>query len=512
MAKRDKKGPTQERESAGAEIIKKFKQSPGIYIGSVVILVLVTVTFIGGDFLSGGGLGSSGGDLTFGYYDKVPISWVPGNMLSQYYEQAVFNFRSQGYDPNDSWVSYYIWKQAYERTVVHTAVLQMTNKSNYKASGKTVDKEIVQLPQFYDNGRFSMTLYNRMSDSARLSLWRQTQEDLTKRMFFRDFFRLLVPENEANFIAAMGSPNRSFEAVRFFVDDYPESEYLSYAYDNSALFGTIHLSKISVSSEREAKRILDSVRNGTITFEDAARTQSIDGFSDRGGDMGIRFCYELNDEIPGFFDRDTIYNLGRGEISDIVSTTDGWSFFRVESELIDANFNDSGMMDRVRFHLRSFSRGRMEDWAIEQAYNFINDSMESGFGNAVRSRNLERYSFGPLPLNYGGVDLFTSLESFENSGISSQELQELSSNENFWRVAFSAPVNSPSEPLVQGNYVFVFFPVQESETNESLIENVAAGYASYVETITDRSLQFYFLSNDEKMEDNFSDVFFRYFM
>ena len=82
MAK-NKKLPVQDKVSASQEIYKKFKQNPGIYIGSVVILVLVVVTFLGGDFLSGGGFRGNDGDLTFGYYDKAPISHVPGNFFSE---------------------------------------------------------------------------------------------------------------------------------------------------------------------------------------------------------------------------------------------------------------------------------------------------------------------------------------------------------------------------------------------------------------------------------------------
>jgi len=512
MAKKDKNAPAHEKESFSDGITKKFKQNPGVYIGSVVILILVTVTFIGGDFISGGGFGSGGGDLTFGYYDKAPIAWVPGNMFAQYYERAVQNFRYQGYDPNDSWVNYYVWKQAYDGAVVHTGVLQMAKKSNYAPSEKAVDKAVVQLPQFQDNGRFSLALYNRMTDTARLSIWRQTQEELAKISFFNDFFGLLIPENEANFIAAMSSPERSFEMVSFQVDDYPDSEYLVYANQNVNLFNSIHMSKISVSSnEREAKRIRASINDGTITFEDAARAQSSDSYADRGGDMGIRYLYELDGEIPGSADRDNVYNLKRGEISEVIATVDGWSFFRIENELTQADFNDFAVMDRVRSYIRNFARGLMEDWAIGQADEFIAESQEAGFLNAARWRNKAIRSFGPLPVNHGGVDLFTSLESLTVDGVTPQDLKALSQNENFWKTAFSAPINTPSKPLVQGNNVYVFIPTAESQADESALESIASMYTSYfLNSTAEQSLHFYFLNN-ERMDDRFSDTYFRYF-
>jgi len=512
MAKKDKNALNQEKESFSEGISKKFKQNPGVYIGSVAILVLVTVTFIGGDFLSGGGLSGGSGDLTFGYYDKKPISWVPGNMFSQYYERAVFNFRNQGYDPNDNWVNYYVWKQAYDGAVVHTGILSMTHNSKYTPSEKAVDRAVLQLPQFQDNGRFSMALYNRMTDTARLSLWRQTQEELAKISFFSDFFGLLIPENESNFIAAMSSPQRSFDFVSFQIDDYPDSEYLAYANNNPELFNSIHLSKISVSTnEREAKRILASIRDGNISFEDAARAQSADNYADRGGDMGIRYMYELESEFNNSQDRDALFKLARDEISEVISTIDGWSFYKIMNELTQADFNDPVVMDKVRYYVRNYPRGLMEEWAIAQADDFIEEAQSAGFINAARWRNKTIRSFGPIPLNFGGVDLFTSLESLTVDGLSAQDLQSLSQNDEFWKTAFRTPVNAPSKPLVQGSNVYVFLPTSETESDESALENIVNQYTAYfLNSTAEQSLHFYFLNN-EKMDDRFSDTYFRYF-
>ena len=511
MAKRDKKTPDQEKESITSGISKKFRQSPGLYIGSVVILVLVVVTFIGGDLLSGGGFGRGGGDLTFGYYDKSPISYVPGNMFSQYVERVSQFYRNQGIDPNDFRFGAQMWRQAYEAAIVHTAVLQVMNRSDYVIPKRVVDRNVAQLPQFQENGRFSSALYNQMSESSRSSLWRQTQDELIKIMFFSDLFGLLIPSSEADFIANMPVPSRNFDMVSFNVDNFPAEEYLSYARENSDLFNSIHMSRITVSNEREARQLHDQIKNGTNLFEDAARSHSQDSYADRGGDMGNRYFYELEREILNADDRKAVFALTKGALSDVINTFDGWTFFRIEEELVHADFEDETVMDRVRSYVRSFQRGRMEDWAIAQANEFITDANESGFATATRWRFMESQSFGPLPINYGGVDLFTSLESFSIPGFNQHELGSIASNENFWRIAFSAQLNTASEPLVQGNHVLVFYPTEQVEVLEDTINNIASMYTSYwLNNITEQSLQFYFLSQ-AKMEDNFWDVYFRIF-
>jgi hypothetical protein len=153
----------------------------------------------------------------------------------------------------------------------------------------------------------------------------------------------------------------------------------------------------------------------------------------------------------------------------------------------------------------------MEDWAIAQARDFIADAQTSGFDNAVIWRSLEKRSFGPLPINYGGVELFTALTFFPISGFSEQDMQSMSRNENFWRIAFSTALQTPSEPLVQGSNVLVLIPLDQTTAEEDAIERIALMYSSYwANYVSQQTIQYYFLTGvKDKMEDNFWDVYFR---
>ncbi|MDR3019428.1 MAG: SurA N-terminal domain-containing protein [Treponema sp.] len=512
MAQKDKKTSVKASEQSTSELSRKFKQNPALFIGTVIVLVLIVISFVLVPAIVPES-SRGAGDLNFGYYDKAPINWVPGNMFSQYQQQAAQYYQSQGIDLNNFNVNAQIWRQAFEAAVVHAAVLQVAKRSNYTVPKRTVDRQVAGLPQFQENGRFSSALFNQMSETNRLALWEQVREELAKLMFYNDYYSLLIPSAEAGFIANMSSVMRNFEMVSFSVDAYPDSEYLAYAHDNIDLFSAIHLSKFSInSSEREARRILASIKDGSTTFEDAARSQSQDSYADRGGDIGSRYVYELDSEIPDSAVRASVLSLGRGELSDVVRIDNSWTFFRVEEELAPADLEDDFVIDRVRSYVRNFDRGRMEDWAIAQANAFIADVEDSSFETATRWQNLEKSSFGPLPINYGGVDLFTSLESFTVSGISPQDVQNLSRNDYFWNVAFSTPLHTPSEPLVQGSNVLVFYPIEQIESDEYEIENLASMYSSYWQRyISEQSIQYYFINND-RMDDRFWDTYFRIFM
>jgi hypothetical protein len=508
MALKEKKAAVKGKNPSDSEFIHRFKAHPFIFIGTLIVLIIVIVAFVLVPAVVPEYAGGGNVDLTFGSYDKAPISYVPGNYFARYYSM-VAQYRQDSVDPNNyQLASYQIWREAFEAAVVHTAILREMEKSGYTVPVEIVDREVAQLPQFQENGRFSASLYQRLSSNDRLTLWRQVQEDLAKERFYSDVTGLLKSSAEGAFIGKMASPQRSFNMVPFSVDAYPDTELAAYALEHPDLFRAVHLSKITInSSEREARQVLESIKNGTTTFEDAAGSYSQDSYAERGGDMGIKLAHELTLEITEEADRERIIALGRGEYSDVVRVSSGWAFFRVENEVLSADISDSATLDKVRSYVRNFERGRMEDWAIAQARDFITQANVSGFDESLSERGIEKRTFGPVSINYGNIDLFSSLSSF-----SIPELSGSYSDENFWSAAFSTPVNSLSEPLVQGGNVLVLFPTEETEAEDSGVESIASAYSNYwLSYMSGQSLGSYFL-NSEKMDDRFLETYFRYFL
>jgi hypothetical protein len=223
--------------------------------------------------------------------------------------------------------------------------------------------------------------------------------------------------------------------------------------------------------------------------------------------MGIRATHELNIDIPDEVVREKALALGKGEYCGVMKTDAGWVFFRAEEAVQEADGTDPAVLDRVRSYVRNFQRGRMEDWAIEQADGFIAQANEIGFENAASERELETRTFGPVPVNYGDLGLFTSL--------SSQQVSEISgaaTDENFWKTAFSTPVNTPSQPVVRGNNVLVLLPTEETEAESETVEGITSMFESYwLDRMSEQSLQTFILYNP-KLEDKFFDMYFKIFM
>ena len=122
---------------------------------------------------------------------------------------------------------------------------------------------------------------------------------------------------------------------------------------------------------------------------------------------------------------------------------------------------------------------------------------------------MQRQSFGPLPMNYGSIELFPALDSFSVSGFSQQDLNSLARNESFWKTAFTTPVNTPSDWLVHGSNVIVLFPVEETEADDFTLGNISSMFTSWwLSYISEQLMQQYFILHP-KMEDNFWQVYFR---
>jgi len=494
------------RENSDSEMLRRFKSHPLLFIGTFIVLIIIIVAFVLVPAIVPEYGRRSNVDLTFGYYDKVPVAYVPGNYFAQYYDM-VSRYRQNMNSENYGYMSYQIWREAYEGAAVHTAILQEMKKSGYTAPAKKVDREVAKLPQFQENNKFSPALYNRMDNNARLSLWRQVQEEIAEKHFRSDVTGLLKPGAEAEFFGKMEAVQRSFKMTSFDVEAYPEGEYEAYARENSDLFRNIRLSMITVSSsEREARQILNSIKNGETTFEDAARAHSKDLYADRGGDMGMKMYHELSVDIPEEETRGIAVSLAKGDFSDVIKTASGWLFFRCEEAVQEADLTDPAVMEKVKAYLRNFEMGRMENWAIGKANDFIALAKERGFDEAVSAQRLQSRSFGPVPINYGNVELFTVLDSRSVTLLSGS-----AENEDFWKAAFSAPVGSPSAPVVQGSNVLVLIPLEEIEADASRQEAVASKYREWLDDMGWYATQQFFL-NSPKMEDKFMDVYLRYFV
>jgi hypothetical protein len=216
--------------------------------------------------------------------------------------------------------------------------------------------------------------------------------------------------------------------------------------------------------------------------------------------MGIKMAFELESEVPEAEEREALVRLEKGALSDIFNVSSGWTFFRAEESPSPVDISVAANVDKIRYYIQDRERGRVEDYLIAQADELVASSAEIGFDEALLQKSLEKRSIGPLPLNYGNVDLFPALSYFAT------DLADADSNDTFWRAAFFTPLLTASQPLVIGNNVLVLYPREETDEVETeMIENYYPTY--YLSYLMDRSIRSHFINN-EKLEDNFYNIYF----
>ncbi|MDR1788172.1 MAG: peptidylprolyl isomerase [Treponema sp.] len=509
MAKKDKHDETVQE-----NLLRRFKSNPFLFIGTVLILIIVIVAFVLVPAIPDGGLGGS--DLNFGAYNKVPINYVPGNYMAQVRAWYEYNYMRDVSESSYQGMQYQMWRTAFDETVLRMGILDEVKAAGYTPPKNEVDREEATNPDYQENGVFSQRRYNETSRLARIKSWQNTRDNLSTSMYSTDQNRVKTPSKEAAFIEGMASPVRNFDLAIFAFAAYPDSEVRAYGEEHDDLFRSVHLSVITLASEDEARRLLETIASGAVTFEEAAKTNSKDSYADRSGDMGIKAAHEFAAEIPDETERAAVLALEKGATSGIVKVPAGWAFFRAEEAPAAPDLADETALGKVRTYLVDFERGRIEDWLLARAEAFRAEAAAGGaaFDRACAAFGIEKKTFGPLALNYGdaqiggGGPLFPSAASF---GIS--ELSSAAKSEPFWRAAFRTPVGAPAAPLVLGDNILVIFPTSEAPNTAAPAAGTTHEQAitSWIDSNAQQDLRAYFLQNP-KLEDRFMDTYIKYFM
>ncbi|MDR0389859.1 MAG: peptidyl-prolyl cis-trans isomerase, partial [Spirochaetaceae bacterium] len=380
-------------------------------------------------------------------------------------------------------------------------------------------KRITQRPDFQENGVFSINLYRSLTSSDRMKLWNETRDAMIAEPYVSDLMGLYVPQGETDFLKSMAERQRTFKMVSFSLSDYPDSEVNAFAAENPDLFRITQLSRITISSsERDAQQVLSSIKDGSLSFEDAVSAHSQDSLAGQGGSMGQRMAYELFVEFADESSREQVLSLARGEYSDVVKTPLGsWAIYRCDEAARPFDASDSSLNSKIRSYLMGYHGGMIEDWVRARAEDFAGLVKNSAsFESAAQSRGLSVTTIGPLPLNYGQYrfsggqsNLFGSTALLPTS--TAPELQYAEANEEFWTEAFSIPVHTPSKPLVLNLNVIVLYPESETQAEESSLENIEYLYRGQSQNFIQQDLWTQILSRMLLSNPRYKDQFFQTF-
>ena len=345
---------------------KKSKKSLAWWAG-VVVLILISITFI----LPATGIGAlfAEDSIVFGKYNGEKIEYKPGN----YFGTQVSTLASQ-YENVDMNSLYSIWYQAYQSTVLQTALNQEAAKAGIKASDYAVNQYILDAG-FYNNeeGVFDKAVYDSKTQAERETVFNNVKEAIPGITVANDYTTVLSSDKEKDFVSTVSASGSTFEYVAFGSETYPDEDAASYLLSNPQPFTKISLSMITKATEEEAKTLMEEVAAGTKTFEEAALNDSTDSFASVSGKVGEVYFYNLQSAVGSEETVNQIFSTAAGSMAGPYMTTYGYSVFRVDEAPTMADAADSGVLSVVKSYIASNSPDLVTPYAEAAANAFYAD-------------------------------------------------------------------------------------------------------------------------------------------
>lgn len=479
-----------------------------LYVGAVIVLVLAVIAFV---FLPAFGGAVTGESVVFGKWNGKPIEYVQDSYFVRQMQATEDRMKQQGQQIND--YSYYqIMQTAFSATAVRFFVQDELSKVGYKVPQSLVNKSL--LPYYQDeNGRYSSRIFSETPEATRASRRKVMTEELTAQRYVEDLFGdsnslygLKTATGETEYVKEMAGPERLFSYVVFSTSNYPDDQAKLWGLKNPDLFVTHDLSVLTFDSEAAAKKTVASLSKNEYSFEEAVTTQSTRAGTDDDGKLVKNTRNELNKLFPEAKDLDAVLALAPLSVSGVLKTSRGFAIVRCDSAAAPADFNKPEVLAAVKEHIAANEKGTIEDYFTAQAASFVETARTAGFSEAALAQNLEIKTTTGFPINYGGVNIITTLPSDVNT-----ELASASKSESFFKTAFTLQAGAVSDPILLDSNVIVLQLLEEKAADTQFSEMIPMFYSYYASSWMEQSLTKRVLA-DERLEDEFLATYLAKFL
>lgn len=503
MASRDVRRAKAKKGEAVSEVIEKKKEAhPLLYVFSIILLIVVVVTFVGSPVA---GQLSGGGSIVFGSYEGRDIAYYPGSYFAEQRDLIAQQMRDTASADQDlSALTQTVWYQAYRQAAIRVAVLIQGEKAGVHVSEDSLDKALLSYPAYQENGKFSEERYNKTQGSEKASIRKLVREESIANQYFRDMFAgLKTGTKEKEFVTAMARAERSFTFASFPYAEFPSEEVRKFGESNSSLFRKVKVSRILVKSgEKEAREIRRKIAEKTSSFEELAKTHSKDGYADKGGDMGWRYAYDVQSDFEKKEQADDVFALKMGEVSEALKGSFGWLIYRCDADPVEPDFTDAAVLDVARSYLVTYEKGKIEDYVVAKAEVFARRAEAAGFAIAAGEAKVAPIATDFFPINLQNVFSFAPLQAIPDTATPATAVY----SEEFFQTAFALEKNKVSAPVVLDDQVLVLRVLAEQALPDSTANLLGSwvDYMAYQTMQVDLQTQ---IMDPAKLKDNFMEAF-----
>ncbi len=472
------------------------------WIAGVVILVLISVTFILPTTIFSS---SSGSSYTFGKYNGEKITLEYGNYFYLTVNN-IYNMYAQIFGGSvPEGLEYSIYYQAFQQSAIYTALNQLASKAKIKPSAQSItEAEIASGYWLDEDGHFDSARYNETSSFQKQQISNIIALQYPVTLVTNDITGAKVSQAESAFIENLSKNGKSYDYLVIDTTLISDEDAINYAKGNQMPFTSRELSMVSYSTYEEALDMLENLESGAIPFIDAT-VNSTDSYAPLDGIIGDMTYTNLASLL--FSDTqaaDEVFSSSTGSYSGPYSTTYGYSIIKTDSEPALPDFeNDSTIATRAKQYMATTDR----DSAIalltpiaDEVYNVAKSDFEGAE---------DKYELMVGTVN-GLVDNPSS-SSYIKSNTSADSLSYLASavnsDQNYMATLNSLKEGEVSEPKAINNVIIIAKAVAPSSGESNTYgDNYALGAGN--DSLED--YQNSVLSSD-KFVDNFADEFMKAF-
>ena len=484
-----------------AAIAAQRSRNPLLYVGSLVVLVIITVTFIGTPAI---GRFARTGATVFGTYDDIDIEYRRGNYFDRQLLSISQQRRSAGAAQDTASEARAVVREAFRRAAFRVAVLAETASAKLAVSEERIDGELIRSGPYVIRGVFSEEQYTATPASQKKINRRLVEEQLLERQYFSDLGALNTSSQATSFFRQMASPERRFMVASFSFSDLPESELSAFGTDNAAQFRRIKLSRILMrGGSGEAEDVLLRLRDQSATFEELARLYSVDDIA-TGGEVGWKYFYDLERDFETAEPVEAIFALATGEYSEALASRFGDVIYRADAAVVAPDFADPEVLAAVQDYLGRYQRGVIEDYYAARATRFQQQAQADGFADAAAALAVAVVESDFFPVNFQNLIMVNSVRA-GNSGV----LRTAPYYEEFFKSAFSLQPGQVSEPILLDDRILVLELLEERAAEDSALEQVEDYHGYFVVSALDQDLRAQ-VYDSGRMVDNFDEGYARF--
>jgi hypothetical protein len=515
MASRNQRRSNHKISSENVEAaVKRKSGSPFMWVASLIILVVIIVTFVGAPVA--GKIGSKG-NLVFGSYDGEEIVYTDDSFFSDQVNSIADEYRDQINDANSKFIQYQVWRTAFDNTVFRTAVIKELKNSGVHISSMAVDKAIVMYGPYMENGEFSENLYAQTSNLQKKSTREKYNKELYYNQYLQDINSYPVNNNEEKFFQDLASTEKKFRYAAFPFSTFPSDNIASFGSNNADLFRKILISKITINSDKkDAQQILLKLESDPGLFTELAKTQSSDPYADKGGEMGSRYYHELKSLINNEEALDEIFALNTSEISSIIEDDGSWVIYRCDRTPEYSDMTVDADLQKVKEYMERFEKGLIEDYLVQEAVKFAEFAGSEGFIPAASDSEVTVHDTISAPVVYGNpsvyyygqsIPVYTQISAADDD----TSLSGANTNEFFLKTINKLSVDGISEPIILNDNVIVMQLIETADRNIDELSSTGPLISYAAQSWQGTQLKEFIFQSD-KFEDNFGKVFARVFV